>query len=139
MAKSLLLTLPEELQTRIYELVLVQSDPIRPAISRIADIHKRKNGCSLALLATCHSIRRIAKEAYYGQNTFVIGEGEGDDVLAEPSNMFDAVNPSTLRLCRKVFVEVTFTDTEKHYEDCSELENVLAGEVCFWDWIEVSG
>ena len=81
MAPTTLLTLHEELQAYIYELVLVQQLPIRPDISRLANDQQRI-APTLSLLATCKSIRCIAKSAYYGKNTFIL-EGGNEDIKTE--------------------------------------------------------
>jgi hypothetical protein len=59
-----LLKIPSELRNRIYELVLIQPDPIRLPLGQ-SEKDKR------ALLRTCHQIHDEAVGIYYGNNAFV--------------------------------------------------------------------
>ena len=119
MAKATLLTLPLELQTYIYELVLVKDEPIRPLIVETPD-DKKRIPPSLSLLSTCHSIRAISRPIYYGDNTFVIA-GMDDDVQSEAEKALAFLNATTLRLCRRVIVELTFSDFNCHATGCPDL------------------
>ena len=61
---SRLLQLPSELRNRIYELALIQLNPIRLPLGQ-SERDKR------ALLRTCHQIHDEAVGIYYGNNAFV--------------------------------------------------------------------
>lgn len=59
-----LLQIPSELRNRIYELVLIQHEPIRLPFGQ-SERDKR------ALLRTCHQIHDEAVGIYYGNNAFL--------------------------------------------------------------------
>lgn len=61
---SRLLHLPSEIRNRVYELTLIQPEPIR-ILSGRSEADKR------ALLRTCHQLHDEAAGMYYANNTFI--------------------------------------------------------------------
>lgn len=100
MATPTLLGLPAELQNRIYHMVLVHDDVIKPQLREDRKIEH----IALALVQTCREIRSVTTRIYYGMNCFLFFDRTGDlDYWLE--SFFTTLGAANLKLCRHIWIE----------------------------------